>query len=392
MVTDTIRPSKPDSAESTRSAEDTSIAVSLKNLSKTFPGNHQRAVHDLSLDIANGEILTLLGPSGCGKTTTMRMVAGLENPDEGSIYFGNDAVALSDRNFFMAPEKRDVGMMFQSYAIWPHMTVSENVAFPLKARGFPRKQVKPRVEWALELVGMSGFEDRPGPMLSGGQQQRVAMARAIVTEPRILLLDEPFSALDAKRREQMRVEVKQLQQRLGIAVLFVTHDQIEALSLSDRVALLQDGVIQQIGAPRDLYEKPVNEFVRDFVGQTLIFEGRVDDIIGNGFLSVHLCESQECVVKGYSVQFSELGPGSIVKVAVRPDDIGIVPTDQVCESEPHLQGRIVSSLFMGEWYECWVDVCNQGVITVHASRHVTIRDGDNVILKIFPHGHTVWPS
>ncbi len=392
MVTVANRPVQSTNDDAAGNSETKPTAVALRNLSKTFPGNTERAVHDISLDIADGEILTLLGPSGCGKTTTMRMVAGLENPDEGSIYFGSEAVVLSDRNFFMPPEKRDVGMMFQSYAIWPHMTVGENVAFPLKARGFPKNEVKSRVEWALELVGMSGYEDRPGPMLSGGQQQRIAMARAIVTEPHILLLDEPFSALDAKRREQMRIEVKQLQQRLGIAVLFVTHDQIEALSLSDRVALLQDGVIQQIGKPRDLYEKPVNEFVRDFVGQTLIFWGEVSEVLGNGFLKVRVCNSDECVVKGYSVRFNELSVGSQIKVAIRPDDIEILPVDAVCSNEPFLEGRVESSLFMGEWYEYQVDICDQGSMTVHGSRHIYVKDGDAVKLRIFPEGHTVWPA
>jgi len=236
----------------------------LQGLRKTYPGNAQPAVQDLSLDVHDGEIVTLLGPSGCGKTTTLRMAAGLEVPDEGDIFFGDTPVVLSSRRLCLSPDKRNVGMVFQSYAIWPHMTVAENVAFPLKARRFPRKEIGDRVRRVLELVGMSGYEDRPGPLLSGGQQQRVAFARALVTEPRVLLLDEPFSNLDAKLREQMRIQVKLLQKRLSIALLFVTHDQIEALSLSNRIALMNFGVVQQQGDPRLLYEQPVNEFVRDF--------------------------------------------------------------------------------------------------------------------------------
>ena len=210
----------------------------LQGLRKTYAGVAQPAVQDLSLDVYDGEIVTLLGPSGCGKTTTLRMAAGLEVPDQGDIFFGDNPVVLSSRRLCLPPDKRNVGMVFQSYAIWPHMTVAENVAFPLKARRFPRRQIGDRVRRALELVGMAGYEDRPGPLLSGGQQQRVAFARALVTEPRVLLLDEPFSNLDAKLREQMRIQVKLLQKHLSIALLFVTHDQIEALSLSNRIALM----------------------------------------------------------------------------------------------------------------------------------------------------------
>ena len=190
------------------------VAIRLENLSKTYPGNQQKAVDGLSLEVADGEVFTLLGPSGCGKSTTLRMVAGLEEPDQGSIHFGGKAVVLTDQGLSLPPDKRNVGMVFQSYAIWPHMTVEENVSFPLSARKVARAKIKPRVSEVLELVGMTGMEKRPGPLLSGGQQQRVALARALVTEPRILLLDEPFSNLDAKLREQMRLEVKQWQKRL----------------------------------------------------------------------------------------------------------------------------------------------------------------------------------
>jgi iron(III) transport system ATP-binding protein len=204
----------------------------LVGLWKTYPGGAQPAVKDISLDVYDGEIVTLLGPSGCGKTTTLRMVAGLEVPDQGDIFFGDGTVVMTSRRLFVPPDKRNVGMVFQSYAVWPHMTVEQNVAFPLQSRKFPRREIRERVRQALELVGMAGFEDRPGPLLSGGQQQRVALARALVSEPRVLLLDEPFSNLDAKLREQMRLEVKLLQRRLKIAVLFVTHDQIARRSVS----------------------------------------------------------------------------------------------------------------------------------------------------------------
>src|SRR5919109_1961129 len=191
-------------------------AMRLVGLWKTYPGAAQPAVKNLSLDVYDGEIVTLLGPSGCGKTTTLRMVAGLEVPDQGNIFFGERSVVLTSRRLLVPPDKRNVGMVFQSYAIWPHMTVEQNVAFPLQSRKCPRREVRERVCRALELVGMAGFEDRPGPLLSGGQQQRVALARALVSEPQVLLLDEPFSNLDAKLREQMRFELKGIHESLHI--------------------------------------------------------------------------------------------------------------------------------------------------------------------------------
>src|SRR5262247_1665884 len=301
------------------------VAMRLEALWKTYPGNAQPAVKDLTLDVYDGEIVTLLGPSGCGKTTTLRMAVGLEVSDLGDIFFGETAVVISFRRLYLPPNKRNVGMVFQSYAIWPHMTVAENVAFPLKARRFPRKEIGGRVRRALELVGMAGYEERPGPLLSGGQQQRVALARALVTEPRMLLLDEPFSNLDAKLREQMRISVKLLQKRLNIALLFVTHDQIEALSLSNRIALMNLGVVQQQGSPRLLYEAPVNEFVRDFVGKTLLFRGKVLTSNPAGQLAIALAGARDCVVFGHCYVPDGMKTGESVYIGVRPEDVEILP-------------------------------------------------------------------
>src|SRR5262245_6887942 len=234
------------------------------------------AVDGVSLDIERGEIFTLLGPSGCGKTTTLRLVAGLERPDGGEITLRDRLVASVPRRTFVAPHKRNLGMVFQSYAIWPHMTVLENVAYPLELRGIRRGAARERVARVLDLVGLGGLEARQATLLSGGQMQRLALCRALVYEPDLLLLDEPFSNLDAKLREQMRIELRLLQRRLGITVLFVTHDQIEALSLSDRIAVMQGGRVEQVGAPRSLYDRPVSAFVRDFLGQTVVLRGRVD--------------------------------------------------------------------------------------------------------------------
>jgi iron(III) transport system ATP-binding protein len=364
----------------------------LEGLSKTYPGSTQPAVCDLSLDVLDGEVVTLLGPSGCGKTTTLRMVAGLETPDTGTITFGDKVVVMADRNFALPPEKRNIGMVFQSYAIWPHMTVGENVAFPLKARKFPRREIKSRVLQALELVGMAGFEDRPGPLLSGGQQQRVALARALVTEPRILLLDEPFSNLDAKLREQMRIEVKLLQKRLNIAVLFVTHDQVEALSLSNRIALINFGVIQQQGSPRLLYEEPANEFVRDFIGKTLLFRGTVQTSNPSGQLAVGIAGASDCVVFGRTYSQERVANGQSVFIAVRPEDVEILPAASSDVPAGMIGGAARAALFVGERVEYQVEVEAQGTIVVNGDRRTPIDEGGRVWLKLRSDGHSAWSS
>ena len=368
------------------------VAMRLQGLRKTYPGSVQPAVQDLSLDVHDGEIVTLLGPSGCGKTTTLRMAAGLEVPDHGDIFFGDQPVVLTSRQLCLPPDKRDVGMVFQSYAIWPHMTVAENVAFPLKARKFPRKEIGDRVRRALELVGMAGYEDRPGPLLSGGQQQRVAFARALVTEPRVLLLDEPFSNLDAKLREQMRVQVKLLQKRLNIALLFVTHDQIEALGLSNRIALMNFGIVQQQGNPRLLYEQPVNEFVRDFVGKTLLFEGTVQSSNPSGQLAIALNGAPDCVVFGRSYNPGGVKSGESVYIAVRPEDVEILPALRPNWPSGMIGGTVQAALFVGDRIEYQVDVDGQGVILIYGERHNPVDEGVKVWLKLRPEGHTAWAS
>ena len=384
----------PNSAASmaTEGAVKSKIAVSLRGLWKTYPGGTSPAVKDLSVDVLDGEILTLLGPSGCGKTTTLRMVAGLETPDAGDIFFGEEAVVMTSRRFNLPPNKRNVGMVFQSYAIWPHMTVAENVAFPLKARRFPKREIKDRVLRALDLVGLAGFEDRPGPLLSGGQQQRVAFARALVTEPRVLLLDEPFSNLDAKLREQMRISVKLLQKRLNIAMLFVTHDQIEALSLSNRIALMNFGVVQQQGDPRLLYEEPVNEFVRDFVGRTLLFKGKVQTSNPSGQMAIALAGARDCIVFGRCYNPGGMKTGESVYIGVRPEDVEIHPAHGAEAPSGMIGGKVEATLFVGERIEYQVEVDGQGVIMIYGERHKPVDEGSKVWLKLRPEGHTAWAS
>ena len=368
------------------------IAVRLTGLWKTYPGGASPAVKNLSIDVLDGEILTLLGPSGCGKTTTLRMVAGLESPDAGDIFFGEEAVVMTSGGLNLPPNKRNVGMVFQSYAIWPHMTVAENVAFPLKARRFPKNEITDRVLRALDLVGLAGYEDRPGPLLSGGQQQRVAFARALVTEPRVLLLDEPFSNLDAKLREQMRISVKLLQKRLNIAMLFVTHDQIEALSLSNRIALMNFGVVQQQGDPRLLYEEPVNEFVRDFVGRTLLFKGKVQTSNPSGQMAIALIGACDCVLFGRCYNPGGLKTGESVYIGVRPEDVEIQPALGVEAPAGMIGGTTHAALFVGERIEYQVEVDGQGAIMIYGERHKPVGEGSKVWLKLRPDGHTAWAS
>jgi ABC-type Fe3+/spermidine/putrescine transport system ATPase subunit len=367
-------------------------AMRLEHLSKTYPGNPTPAVDDLSIDVYEGEIITLLGPSGCGKSTTLRMVAGLEVPDSGSIHFGGKPVVISSDGFRLPPDKRDLGMVFQSYAIWPHMTVEENVAFPLKSKKLQKNEINERVADILDLVGLPGLQKRPGPLLSGGQQQRVALARALVTEPKVLLLDEPFSNLDAKLREQMRIEVKLLQRRLNIAVLFVTHDQVEALSLSDSIALMNFGVIQQQGEPRILYEEPANEFVRDFVGKTVLFKGSIRDANPSGTLSVSIEGAPECVVFGHGYDPDGFKSGQHVFIGVRPEDVEIEAAvgDELPAGK--VGGVVEAALFVGERIEYQVNVNEQHTMIVYGERHLPINDGDKVWLKLRPEGHSAWPS
>jgi len=250
-------------------------AVRVSGLTKRY--NNVVAVANLNFDVAPGELLTLLGPSGCGKTTTMRAIAGLENIDQGEILLGDRLVTSVPRRVYIAPEKRDVGMVFQSYAIWPHMTVFENVAYPLRFRKVKKTELHRQVEEVLELVEMNGFEDRPATQLSGGQQQRVALARAMVMRPSVLLLDEPLSNLDAKLRGQMRTGIKELQERTGLTTIYVTHDQAEAMALSNRIIVMNQGVIEQIGTPSEVYERPRSRFVADFVGAINFIPGDVVD-------------------------------------------------------------------------------------------------------------------
>ncbi|NJE29494.1 ABC transporter ATP-binding protein [Thermococcus sp. 18S1] len=243
------------------------VDVKLENIVKTF--GETVALKGIDLHIKAGELFTLLGPSGCGKSTTLRIIAGLDFPDSGTIHFGDEEVT------YLPSSKRGAVLVFQNYALWPHMTVFDNVAYGLKLKKLPKDEIKKKVEWALELVKLEGFADRYPTQLSGGQQQRVAIARALVVEPKVLLLDEPLSNLDAKLRLEMRSEIRRIQRELGITVIYVTHDQEEAMAISDRIAVMNVGTVEQVGTPKEIYESPRTEFVASFMGKTNVIPAKV---------------------------------------------------------------------------------------------------------------------
>ena len=348
------------------------------------------ALDGVSLEIERGEIFTLLGPSGCGKTTTLRLVAGLEQPDGGEITLRDRVVASVPRRTFVAPHRRNLGMVFQSYAIWPHMTVFENVAYPLELRGVRRAAVRERVAAVLELVGLAGLETRAATLLSGGQMQRLALCRALVYEPDLLLLDEPFSNLDAKLREQMRVELKLLQRRLGVTVLFVTHDQIEALSLSDRVAVMQGGRVEQVGAPRELYERPASAFVRDFLGQTVILRGVVKELTSETVAVAMDGALAGSTLRGSPALGASLTVGIAVQLAIRPENIDVTTAGDAGSNT--LGGTIEALLFVGDRYEARVTLGGDQRILLLLTRARTWREGQRVQLAFPPDLVSVWPA
>jgi ABC-type Fe3+/spermidine/putrescine transport system ATPase subunit len=365
----------------------------LDSVTKLF--GTTRAVDAISLDVSRGHVFTLLGPSGCGKTTTLRMIAGLERLDQGAIFFSGRTMADAERRIFVPPHKRNMGMVFQSYAIWPHMTVFENVAYPLQLRGLPKATISEKVTRVLDLVGMSGYADRPAPLLSGGQQQRVALSRALVYEPGLLLLDEPFSNLDAKLRQHMRVEVRLLQQRLGITVLFVTHDQIEALSMSDEVAVMNNGRVEQVGAPSELYDRPASPFVRDFLGQTVSLRGVVAAEGPGGYVGLALDAPARSVF--YTRQpsaSSSVQVGAAAHVSIRPEDLVICHSNSASNSATNtLRGTIEALLFIGDRYEARIGVDGGGEpLLLPLSRADAWQRGQTVLLSWPPEHTHVWPG
>ena len=369
---------------------DGATVLRLDGVSKLFGA--AAAVDRVSLEIARGEIFTLLGPSGCGKTTTLRLVAGLEHPDRGEITLRDRLVASAARRTFVPPHRRNLGMVFQSYAIWPHLTVFENVAYPLELRGARRGVIQERVTRILELVGLAGLERRAATLLSGGQMQRLALCRALVYEPDLLLLDEPFSNLDAKLREQMRVELKLLQRRLGVTVLFVTHDQIEALSLSDRIAVMRHGRVEQVGAPRALYEHPASAFVRDFLGQTVVLQGVVKESASDTVTVAMDGPLAGALLRGRAAPAVTLVPGAAVHLAIRPEDIEVAPPGAAVPDTNALMGTIDALLFVGDRYEARVGLGGDQRVLLLLPRARAWSEGQRLRLGFPPDLVSVWPA
>ncbi|QAA94736.1 ABC transporter ATP-binding protein [Pollutimonas thiosulfatoxidans] len=327
--------------------------ISLESIVKTYPGSRVPALKGVSLDVRDGEFFTLLGPSGCGKTTLLRCIAGLENPDAGAIRIGGAAVFDSHRGLNTGPNKRNIGMVFQSYAIWPHMTVFENVAFPLRCRG--ERDLKAKVMHAMEVVGLEAFADRYSSRLSGGQQQRVALARAIVAQPDVMLLDEPLSNLDAALRGQMRVELRRLQREVGITTVLVTHDQHEALAMSDRIAVMSGGEVLEVNDPRELYERPSTIFSAQFLGNANRLQGT-------------RAEGSHTVSTPIGVLSVDTLPATgDVACFVRPEHIELHLPSTLNGVPNSFSATVTEIRYVGEYCECDVTINGKdGAVTLRA--------------------------
>jgi len=335
------------------------VKCQIRGLSKNFGA--RPVVDHVSLDVADGEFVVILGPSGCGKTTTLRLIAGLEAPDAGTIAIDGHLVSAPAERLFVRPEKRGIGMVFQSYAIWPHMTVFENVAFPLRVRRIRTAEIAGKVRAVLERVGLAGESERPATQLSGGQMQRVALARALVYDPALLLFDEPLSNLDLKLRERLRVELRELQQHAGITSIYVTHDQAEAVELADRIVVMEGGRVAQVGPPAELYRRPRTRFVAEFIADANIFEGAVTEHAGPEIVRVLTEEGRE-LLAGIDRPVSL---GERVHVVVHPEDCSITHPHESREgSHPVriLQRRFqgVSTRYTVEWNGAAFDVVALG--------------------------------
>ena len=334
--------------------------IELRHISKVYSDNGFKAVDDFNLEVKRGEFVTFLGPSGCGKTTTLRMIAGFEMPTSGEILLNGEDISQLPAN------KRPINTVFQRYALFPHMNIYENIAFGLKLKKLPKEEIRKKVKKVLDMVDLEGFENRKISTLSGGQQQRIAIARALVNEPEILMLDEPLGALDLKMRQEMQLELKHMHDELGITFIYVTHDQEEALTMSDKIVVLSEGRIQQIGTPEDIYNEPQNAFVADFVGESNIFKG-----IMTGHMKVRFCG-------GEFMGMDDVAEGTLVDVVVRPEDVIITkPEDGVVE------GEVVSVIFKGMHYEVTVESGKYEMV-IRTTKCYSV--GERIGMKLEPDG------
>ena len=344
--------------------------VKFEKVDKSYDGEIL-VVEDLNVDIPKGEFLTMLGPSGSGKTTTLMMLAGFETPTSGEIYLDGEAISS------IPPYKRGIGMVFQNYALFPHMTVNENLSFPLEVRKINKSEIKDKVEKALSMVELQDFGNRMPMQLSGGQQQRVALARALVFEPRLVLMDEPLGALDKKLREQMQYEIKHIHANIGITVVYVTHDQNEALTMSNRIAVFNDGKIQQISTPDILYEKPECAFVAQFIGENNQLKGKVKSINGNACV-IKTDKGEE--IKSLKVNVGAVGDGSTV--SLRPERVEINSSDTNFENS--FNGTVKELIYLGDHIRTRVEVCgnDQFIVKVPNSyKGANLKEGNSVKLS-----------
>lgn len=334
--------------------------IELRHISKVYSDNGFKAVDDFNLEVKRGEFVTFLGPSGCGKTTTLRMIAGFEMPTSGEILLNGEDISQLPAN------KRPINTVFQRYALFPHMNIYDNTAFGLKLKKLPKEEIRKKVKRVLDIVDLEGFENRKISTLSGGQQQRIAIARALVNEPEILMLDEPLGALDLKMRQEMQIELKHMHDELGITFIYVTHDQEEALTMSDKIVVLSEGRIQQIGTPEDIYNEPQNAFVADFIGESNIFKG-----IMTGHMKVRFCG-------GEFIGMDDVPEGTLVDVVVRPEDVIITkPEDGIIE------GEVVSVIFKGMHYEVTVESGKYEMV-IRTTKCYSV--GERIGMKLEPDG------
>ncbi|MCX8117470.1 MAG: ABC transporter ATP-binding protein [Desulfobacterota bacterium] len=350
--------------------------IKIERLYKKFGATV--AINHIDLEVTKGEILTLLGPSGCGKTTTLRCIAGLERPDEGDVVIEGRPMFSKG---FVPPSQREIGMVFQNYAVWPHLRVFDNVAYGLKLQKLPKQVIKEKVRETLALVGLEGLDKRYPSQLSGGQQQRVALARALVRNPKVLLLDEPLSNLDAKLRERMRFEIKSLVRRMNMTSVYVTHDQAEAMVISDRIAVMDSGNIVQIGPPEEIYKRPANRFVADFIGTTNFIPGEVVDIGGEkDWISVRTEFGPTILCRVFDSE--AIASHQRIHLSIRPEDIELY--DRPPEKEENLlKGRIVHRAYLGNILNYFVQV-DHTLIRVQAPYDRRHEEGESLFLYLNP--------
>jgi iron(III) transport system ATP-binding protein len=350
--------------------------IEIQNLYKRF--KKVVAINHIQLEINQGEMLTLLGPSGCGKTTTLRCIAGLEKPDEGDIVIDGRPMLSQG---FVQPSKRGIGMVFQNYAVWPHMKVYNNIVYGLKLQRLPRQSIKEKAQKVLELVGLDGLEGRYPGQLSGGQQQRVALARALVGNPKVLLLDEPLSNLDAKLREELRFEIKSLVRRMGITSVYVTHDQAEAMVISDRVVVMESGNIIQIGLPEEIYQKPANRFVADFIGTMNFMSGEIVEVLPHGNEAIVRTEFSDRI-RCTKPDGKAVKTGEKIFASIRPEDVHIVEAPPQA-ADNVIKGTIAHRAYLGNFLYFFVSVKNT-TIRVQVAHNVPQEEGQAIYLSLNP--------